>query len=147
MGWYQTEPMLVATLKAYREFDRSQPFSATNPFGHTYTPERLAELRRSIRDDGIRAPGMIEYAPDRRVAILGEGNHRLWLAEDLGLATVPVRGVLASPSWIGRRPAVPVPGVPRLVPEPGHGYFPATFRPSEVFPPEFFPAGQLAGAA
>ena len=32
-----------------------------------------------------------------------------------------------------------VPGEPRLQPQMPHGYLPSVFRPSLVFPPEYFP--------
>lgn len=47
--------------------------------------DRLAELRESILKDGIKSPVVI--GPDGRI---WDGHHRLCVADELGLSTVPV---------------------------------------------------------
>lgn len=124
------ERMLIAKLKPYREFDR-----AAQPL---HGPDYVERLRQSIRKHGVQEELILHYDPVNRVALLGEGNHRLWLAEEAGYADIPVVATAVEPRYLSRRPAVPVPGVPYLTPEPGHGYFPVMFRSSQVFPAAFF---------
>jgi len=71
----------------YREYDRSPSFNRSN-----LTKEEWASLRSSLEEKGWdrEEPAMMLFGKNG-VAKLGEGNHRLWLAKELGMKTVPVR--------------------------------------------------------
>jgi ParB/Sulfiredoxin domain len=139
VGSPYAEHVLIAELKQHREFDRSAPCSSANHGGHTKTPEALAELAASIAAEGVLEPLIVHYDPWTRRALIGEGNHRIWLAEDAGQLTVPVIATYTHGYLHGRAgPQHIVPGEPRLRPEMPHGYFPSAFRPSLVFPPWYF---------
>ena len=137
-----TELMLITALKRHREFDRSTPCSPANPGGHVKSAADLASLRTSITASGVGEPLLIHYDPLTGWALIGEGNHRIWLAEQAGQLTVPALCVYARPGYLRGRagPQHAVPGEPRLRPQEPHGYFPAAFRPSLVFPASYFPA-------
>jgi len=134
------ERVLISELWRHREFDRSVPSSPAHPGGHTKTARQLAELAASIARDGILEPLILHYDPLTRYALLGEGNHRIWLAREAGHPDVPLIGVHAQPGYLRRRagPEHAVDGEPRLRPVEPHGYFPAAFRPSLVLPLRYF---------
>ncbi len=142
MGSPYAEQMLIGELKRHREFDRSAPCSPANPAGHVKTAAQLAELAASIAANGVQEPLILHYDPQTRCALIGEGNHRIWLAEQAGHLTVPAIATHALPGYLRCRagPQHAVPGEPRLRPQMPHGYFPSTFRPSLVFPPWYFAA-------
>jgi hypothetical protein len=83
----------VKTLEKYREHNGT--------WEKTYGGEGLAhdaERRRieSIKDDirngsGIKTPLMLDYDHKNQWGSLGEGNHRLRAAAEMGLSHVPVR--------------------------------------------------------
>lgn len=61
--------------------------------GDGNTPKQMDALRASIKKEGIRDPLMLHISRmDKGVNVyLGEGNHRIGLALELGIRTVPVR--------------------------------------------------------
>lgn len=73
------EEVPTAWLAQFREYDRDP------------TTERFTTLRDSIAAEGIREPLLLEVSVLDGRAELTEGNHRLKVAEELGLPTVPVR--------------------------------------------------------
>ena len=76
----QTELVPLSVLKGMREFDRA----AT-------APERVQTLAADIQKNGIQEPLMVVYDVKSGRAMLGEGNHRIAAAEQLGLDSLPVR--------------------------------------------------------
>ena len=64
---------------------------------------RVDDLVESIREEGIQEPLMLEYNPESGAVWLGEGNHRLAAARELGLDSVPVRAVRHDPLPRGDR--------------------------------------------
>ena len=55
------------------------------------TKEELQELTDSIAKEGVNSPIILRYDPETKRANVGEGNHRLAVAEFLGKKTIPVR--------------------------------------------------------
>jgi hypothetical protein len=75
-----TEFVPVSELEKMAEYDRSQGIAP-----------RFEESRKDILKNGINEP-LIVYVDERSgVALLGEGNHRLMLAKELGMTALPVR--------------------------------------------------------
>ena len=133
------EAMLISELWRHREWDRSVPYSPAAPGGTSKTAAQIAELAAQIAAGGITEPLLIHYDPWIRRALLGEGNHRIWLAREAGQETAPVIATYIAGYLDNRRGGYVVPGEPRLQPQMPHGYLPSVFRPSLVFPPEYFP--------
>lgn len=78
----------VDDLFEYREYDRD----IEHDFTGKMTSQEFAELKRSIEEHGIKHHGilrMVKEDTDVEV-ILGEGNHRLKIARELGIETMPV---------------------------------------------------------
>lgn len=70
----------IRVVDSYREYD----------FYDLREPDEVQKLAESIVEQGWREPLMLEYySKDKRV-LLGEGNHRLHAALQLGLTHVPV---------------------------------------------------------
>lgn len=127
------EPVLIGHLWEHREHDRSDPALVMR------TPAQMAALAASIAADGITEPLLLHYDPLRRLAMLGEGNHRIVLARQAGLLAVPVVGTYIAGMLDRRaRPGHAVAGAPRLRPKVPDGYFPSVFRPSLVLPSWYF---------
>ena len=106
-----------------------------------YTRATWAELTRSLTEEGFREPLKLEYEPDSRRAYLGEGNHRLVAAGLAGYSAVPVWALRGYDSERMRQ-ARRVPGVPELTRDNGRGYFPSSFRPSDVLPRSYLYLGE-----
>jgi len=49
--------------------------------------------QRLLSGEGFENPVMVEFDPKRKVATLGEGNHRVEAARELGISHVPARVV------------------------------------------------------
>ena len=116
-----TEAEMVPTeaMSPYREYDRDID-------AEKYTQD----LRDHIAQHGMTEAIKLEYNPDTGIAHIGEGNHRLKIAEELGLSHVPVEVLRTSrnPSSVGLSGA-PLPNPPQ---PDQYGYVPGLMRPSEV---------------
>jgi hypothetical protein len=78
----------VAEVNEVREYDRSR-----DVYGKM-SPEEYDELKRNVGSKGIVNHGVIDMRrlPNGDVAvILGEGNHRLAIAKELGIKIMPIR--------------------------------------------------------
>ena len=74
----------IEVLKKYREYDRlKKPMNK----------ETYEKLKADILENGIQDISIILYGTETDTAILGEGNHRLAIAEELGIKAIPVRVV------------------------------------------------------
>lgn len=75
----------IEYLKPFREWARrpGEPEGAD--------PEYYERLKNHIATKGFRSPLWLEFATDDHSGYLGEGNHRLSIAEDLGHTHVPVK--------------------------------------------------------
>jgi GNAT superfamily N-acetyltransferase len=73
-------------LSPLREFDR-----AAEPVGRKYTgPDNIKKLAEHMAEGGKWSdPTGVAYYPDQQWGYLAEGNHRLALAEALGLEQIP----------------------------------------------------------
>ena len=70
----------IDILDKFREYDRTKMMN--------HTPESLNKLVNSIKENGFY-PVMLEYNPSTGFVKLGEGNHRLAIAKQLGLSKLP----------------------------------------------------------
>lgn len=116
----QAERVPIEAMKPYREFNRDID-------AEQYT----RDLRDHIAQHGMTEAIKLEYNPETGNAHIGEGNHRLTIAEELGMSHVPVE-VLRSgrnPSSLHGYSGAPLPQPP--VPDQ-NGYSPGLLRPSEV---------------
>jgi hypothetical protein len=146
-GGPQVQWVKTGRLWNYREWDHDRQAGTSRnlltgrSYADTYTPDKWAELIRSLQQDGFREPLKLEYDPASRRAYLGEGNHRVAAARQAGYTAVPLWGLMGHDGERMRR-AWRVPGEPALKPEPGHGYFPASFRPADVLPCSYLYQGE-----
>jgi hypothetical protein len=90
------------------------------------------ELKRDIAEHGFDNELILHFNPNDSVALLGEGNHRLQIAEELGLTHVPVRGS-RSVHLTAKDNAKPVPGW-KMPDDDPYYHFPGDFAPSMIFP-------------
>lgn len=124
-------PELVAVddLLPYQEFDRRP--GAINDKGELAgyrTQQEWDAMKQDIAQNGIQEPLILEFDPDSGCASLGEGNHRLQMAQELGMTHVPVRGMRGSrPADFGKRLMSP-----NEVIADRFGYFPGNFPPSYI---------------
>ena len=90
-GPYEHVVELVPTeaLASIREHDRGE---------EPLDEERYNRLKESIKEEGIKQPVIIEYAKEDGTALLIEGNHRLAIAEELGIEQIPARVVVGEKS-------------------------------------------------
>lgn len=88
----------------------------------------LSKLKREIIEDGgLKEPIIIQVGKNDRTAVVGEGNHRVQAAKELGYEYVPTRVI------VQRETHTPIPGQKRddLIPE-ADKYFKSDAKPSEV---------------
>lgn len=83
-----TVSLNVDDLFNYREYDRE----IEHDFTGKMTRAEFAELKASIEQHGITHNGILRMAKDDTdvEVILGEGNHRLKIAKELGIESMPV---------------------------------------------------------
>jgi len=146
-GGPQIQWLKISRIRGYREYlhgpetGTSYNLLTGRTYKDPYTRAAWAELIRSLTEEGFREPLKLEYEPDSRRAYLGEGNHRLVAAGLAGHTAVPVwalRGYGSERIRQARR----VPGEPELKREQGTGYFPSSFRPSDVLPRSYLYVGE-----
>jgi hypothetical protein len=118
----QAEMVPIEALEPYMEFNRApgEGEAAANP-------EYWQMLKDHIAQNGFEDPLTIEYNPSEGTAKLGEGNHRLGIAKELGLTHVPVSGMV---TYSGPN-MVPLQTSPTVEPDE-YGYFPGSFTPSTL---------------
>ena len=71
----------VELLDKIKEFDRRVQ--------RVKSDEQIDELKQAIINNGITDPVMIDFSPEDGTIKLGEGNHRLMIAKELGLDKIP----------------------------------------------------------
>lgn len=103
-------------LHRYREYDRDMD----KPY--------VEDLKEHIRQHGMGEPIKLEYNQDDGSVHIGEGNHRLQIALDLGLKAVPVT-VFRTGRVPQGRPAKPA---PKTYPPDEFGYVPGNMKPSDI---------------
>lgn len=142
------EHVRVDKLFPHREWQH-QPggFSYTmdgdGPYAPKYDAESWEANKRSVAEEGVREPLTLKYNPTTHSAYLGEGNHRLHWARELGHQTVPVRMWRTSEEMPER---YRLQGRPKLTKDE-HGYFPQDgFKPSDVLPADYFPSQEKTAA-
>ena len=146
-GGQQIQWLKISRVISYREYlhdpetGTSHNLLTGRTYQDRYTPAAWADLTRSLTEEGFREPLKLEYEPDSRHAYLGEGNHRLVAAGLAGYTAVPVWGLRGYGSERMRQ-ARRVPGEPELKRENGRGYFPSSFRPSDVLPRSYLYLGE-----
>lgn len=104
----------TSELAKYREFDRR-----TQPFGTD-----MDTLKADIAQNGFREPLILTYGAEDNKVSLGDGNHRLGVAQELGIKELPVRVITRQK--IGNNVGVAVPGYK------GEKSIPAGLSPSDI---------------
>jgi hypothetical protein len=96
---------------------------------YRHSPERMEQLRNEIQEEGLREPVLISTGKNSRTSIVGEGNHRVLAAKQLGYTHIPVRAMVGSSAGSDRFPE----GAhdEDIIPEPTR-YFPSDAKPSRV---------------
>lgn len=79
INMHSVEHLPVRTLMGLREFDRP------------LTGDYVEALRQSIAEHGVHSPVILNYNPDTQAVWVAEGNHRIKLADELGLDSIPAR--------------------------------------------------------
>lgn len=88
----------------------------------------LEELKAQIQaDGGLREPVIIQVGQNDRSAIVGEGNHRVQAAKELGYEYIPARVIVQRETYAPQKHLWA-----DLIPEEGV-YFKSDAKPSEVF--------------
>ena len=117
----------IEELKKYREYDRLK-----NPLNR----ETYEALKADIIENGIKDISIIMYGTETDTAILGEGNHRLAIAEELGIKAIPVRAVRQRNTYQHSDISFPpqkVPGFKREKDEYGYEkHIPGDLSPSQI---------------
>jgi hypothetical protein len=155
VGWVPTD-----VVARFSEYDR-------RPGGkhEIHFPGYWDTLREHIRENGFKSPLYLDVNQDKETAHLSEGNHRVQIAQELGLSHVPVIMYRSNRSSAGERPITldrsqfpedrfdptgyrmpdmfhpAIAGLPTREPFPGHkmGHVPKT----ATFPgPEYLVPGQ-----
>lgn len=111
------ENVPVEELKKYREYNRDIGLNQ-------YTQD----LYDHIAEHGINEPVYLDYNQDSGVMHLSEGNHRLEIADRLGITHLPT-AVYRSGRTPQGRPGAPA---PQMIEPDQYGYVPGTLKPSEV---------------
>lgn len=118
------EMVRTEDLVPYREFDRAKV--------PNWREEKINELREDIRKNGIKEPLILSYGATKGNTILGEGNTRLMIAQELGIPEVPVT-VIRSTDLVkaSEKAAEPV-KAPKKVEPNEYGYVPGNMKPSDI---------------
>jgi hypothetical protein len=110
-------PILMNMRGNNYRFDTSEK-SKTEPKG--------VSLQDSIKTQGLREPGIVQFDPKSGRIVLGEGNHRVHALAALGYTHAPVRAVRG---WVPEDEGIPHPTA-HLANE--HGYIPADMSPHKL---------------
>ena len=103
----------TSELAKYREFDRrAQPFGTD-----------MDTLKADIAQNGFREPLVLTYGAEDNKVSLGDGNHRLGVAQELGIKELPVRVITRKK--LSSDSGVPVPGYKG-------GNIPSGLAPSDI---------------
>jgi hypothetical protein len=110
----------VEYLDKIKEFDRTkQPLLSR---------EEYEKLKADIKVNGIKEPLMIYYYQQENTVILAEGNHRLAIAKELGMKSLPCRVIRNEKSYDFAKEYTKVSGA---VPNK-HGYVSGDLKPSDI---------------
>jgi hypothetical protein len=118
----------IEQIDRMKEADRASS-DPTEAFGESRAT--IDGLKESIKTEGFREPLVVQYGSRDRYAYLGEGNHRLAAAKELGLTHVPVRVNKYGPELEGHKGAVQVPGY-KTDPEDPYNHVPGDMKPSDI---------------
>jgi hypothetical protein len=136
-GWRrheEAEHVPVEALKPYMEYDRDLD-------ANQYT----RDLYEHVKQHGIQEPVFLDYNPETGLAHVSEGNHRLKMAEALGISHVPTIGYRSRRVPEKMQP-LPVPGNPVEPQRYDPTYVPPYIRPSALGLPTA-PAPRTSSAA
>lgn len=140
------EHVRVDKLWPHREWDHqpggySYERDGGGPYAWKHDRESWERNKASVAEGGIQHPITLEYNPRQHRAYIGEGNHRLHWARELGHETVPVR---VHRTYHDMHERYAVPGQHSL-PEGEH--IPEMIRPSLVLPEDWFPGREKTAGA
>jgi hypothetical protein len=121
-----TELVSVNELKRFREFNRYE----RPKYSLKDSSENISKLEKEILENGINEPLIIEYSLDDNSVLLIEGNHRLNVAENLGIDYFPARVILRRREFPYNRKDNSL-RVKGFKPDE-YGYVPSNLKPSQV---------------
>lgn len=126
----------TSELAPYAEFDRRPGAMVQPKHGGKFGKKELSgyktkaewqAFKSEVGQKGITNEIILEYNPDTGKAWIGEGNHRIAAAVDLGIDQVPVRVVRT-----GKKTPYNSVKVKKNVVPNKHNYVPGDLKPSEV---------------
>jgi hypothetical protein len=79
----------TAGLNEYVEMVPTQVLAKYAEYTEPISEEHLASLEEDIKTNGIQEPIVIDYDQDTGQAHISEGNHRILVAQNLGIESVP----------------------------------------------------------
>lgn len=111
------------TIDQYREYDLYD----------LRDPDNVQRIAESIAEQGWREPLMLEYYSKDKKVLLGEGNHRLQAARQLGLTHVPVWVYVKHYAGADKRRSRVSRSAKSISNDlPTSGYIPAELAPSDI---------------
>jgi hypothetical protein len=100
--------------------------------------EYFNKLKEDIKQNGIKEPICVLYFVKENTLTLGEGHHRLQIANDLNIEKVPVRVIViwrGNTRWNNYNVAHEIYNPPKQIDTETYkkrNYYPDTIRPSEL---------------
>lgn len=67
--------------------------------GNPTNPEKVAEVKKEIDEFGMKEPVVVIFNPKSGLMYVGDGNHRVQAAQELGMPWVPVRVSVSRYEW------------------------------------------------
>lgn len=133
-----TSLLPVSILKKFREYDRTNS-PLLDRIG-------IEELRNSLLTEGIKDQLILFYNPRNGYARLGEGCHRLMIAEQEGVTYLPVRilrDLYLEPDLLGKRGGAFIKN-PKILSKTYKRHINSDLKPSDVFDiNDFYEANQF----
>jgi GNAT superfamily N-acetyltransferase len=133
VGWVKTDALI-----RHREYDRADPSQ-----GYSNSREKIDSIKREFQDHGQREPVVLIHDPDTDKAYLGEGNHRLAAAHELGwpaLAVHVTRAYAHEAETKMNHPRFSL-GSHKVHPDE-YGYTPGSLRPRDALPDHYLYDGE-----
>lgn len=67
--------------------------------GNPTNPEKVAEIKKEIDEFGMKEPVVVIFNPKSGLMYVGDGNHRVQAAQELGMPWIPVRVSVSRYEW------------------------------------------------
>lgn len=120
------EMVPIDAISHLREWDRRPGAPASGA-----SPEYWEALKKHVAQNGFENPLSLEYNPWQGKGYLGEGNHRLAVAQELGMTHVPVFVYRTTKDDVRMKEIHP-PGTYLMPDAYGHSQFGQYMKPSDI---------------